>query len=65
VQRFAGALKQAILAVGLGTMPEAQVQEARLLTTEHKLFGPHGLTSHGLVHLFSKHISVPPQSSST
>lgn len=62
---MAGALKQAILAVGLGTIPDPQEHDALLLTTVHMLLGPQGFASQGFVQVFSKHISVPPQSSST
>lgn len=59
-----GARKQATLAVGLGMNPDVHEHVARWLLTVHLAFGPQGVTSHGLTHLFDKQASLALQSSS-
>lgn len=59
-----GDLKHATFAVGFGMKPGGQEHVARWLKTVHFAFGPHGVASHGFVHLFAKHASFALQSSS-
>ena len=59
-----GERRHAILAVGFGMKPDGQEQEARWLMTVHFEFGPHGVTSQGVAHLFPRQASFALQSSS-
>lgn len=59
-----GDLKQATFAVGFGMKPAGHEQVARWLNTVHLAFGPQGVASQGLMHLFVMQASFALQSSS-
>lgn len=59
-----GDLRQATFAVGFGMKLAGHEQVARWLNTVHLAFGPQGVASQGLMHLFVMHASFALQSSS-